>query len=294
MKYSISSLRGTIRTLRPCPMSSVIALTLARKKVRSVFFFTQHKSASSFVSSVVNGVSACEPGLKVVDYANTITQVGGIFKFIERFSDEQSWYYQCASSLFKLHGYIYGAFRYPFLIPNWQCYKMIFFLRDPRDSLISRYHSFGFIHGIPKDPISRKEFLNEREQIHAESIDSYCLRMANEWSKPLLAGYMKMIQLRPEPPLVLTYEQFIDDTTMIIKEIFQYCGVEGGDDRIAALGAKAQPITKEIDNTSHKRSGRAGQFHQALHPDTVHQIDRLLEKEMKFFGWKPLQEEQSK
>lgn len=285
MRFDSNRAKWYLQLIGPCSVKTLLALAFGRSRPKSVLFFTQHKSASTFVTQILMSLSDnCKP-LKHVNYGNILSDVGCFLKFGDRFHSESDWYYQYAQSLFKKNGYVYGPFRYPFFIPNWDLFKKIIFLRDPRDSLISRYYSFGFSHGVPMDCESKKVFLDERSKIHDEAIDDYCIRMASEWSKPMLSEYIKMISLSIEKPLVITYEQYVDCPLDIIKQIFSYCGAAHSDELADRLACEAVPVSASINIKSHKRSGRKSQYVTELQPQTVLKIEEILRDEMNYFGW---------
>ena len=58
--------------------------------------------------------------------------------------------------------------------------KYIIHIRNPLDTLISQYYSFGFTHISPtKNSPKYKAFIERRKKIQSQSIDEYCLSLAN-------------------------------------------------------------------------------------------------------------------
>lgn len=286
MSITLQQIKWTLGTMRKAPWNAMRSIMLCRQKKVSVLFFTQHKCASTFIPSLLNGICRMSGDLKCVDYSHIIGQTGWIFDFGKRFAKEEEFFEQNAQRLFKREGFIYGPFRTPFFVPNWQAYKAIYFLRDPRDSLISLYYSFGRTHPIPLDRKTGERFVKERKKIQNETIDEFCIRMATEWSKPLLSYYKKMISLSLTPPLVLTYENYVQNTHETIKRIFLYCDVTDKTNMITALAKKAAPVQPQISETSHRRSGKIGQSKYELKSDTICIIETILKDEIIFFGWK--------
>jgi hypothetical protein len=267
------------------PFKTLLELATQKKQKKSIIFFTQHKSASTFAAKILSNIGSANLGLKHVNYPNLISDVGCYFKFGERYSNENDWYFENCKSLFKNNGYIYGPHRAPFMIPEIDLFKKIIFLRDPRDSLISRYYSFGFNHGVPKDSAGKKIFLDERSKIIKESIDSYCERMAAEWCKPLLSSYIKIIKSSFEPILFITYEQYVENPSKVLSSIFKYCEIDDCNELSASLARQAQPIRLEINVKAHQRSGRVSQYLTELKQATIININNTLKEEMEFFEW---------
>lgn len=286
MSLDFNRIKWWVHLAKTCRMAALFLMAFGRSRKKSVLFFTQHKAASTFVTNILEQLSRLPDPLRHVNYSSLLGDLGAYVSFGKRFPNEHDWYCQYAPTLFKRTGCVYGPFRYPFFIRDCSLFKKIIFLRDPRDALISRYYSFGFSHGIPKDSQTQKWFLNERERIQAESIDAYCLRMATEWSAPMLDGYMKMIRQSVENPLVIIYEDYVKDPGQTIRQIFDYCGVEAPEKAISELIRQAKPVSESVTVTSHKRSGRSGQYLQELRPETIVGIEMQLKNELEFFGWK--------
>jgi len=272
--------------IKPIKWNLLLKLAVQKKQKKSIIFFTQHKSASTFVARILETIGSQNIGLKHVNYPNLVSDVGCYFDFGERFQSENDWFYQNSNSMFKKMGHIYGPHRVPFFIPEIALFKKIIFLRDPRDSLISRYYSFGFSHGVPKDSVGGGFFLEERNKIHNETIDSYCKRMALLWSKPLLKNYKKILESSLEEPLFIKYEDYIKNPRAIINKIFEYCELSDMNKLTEKLSNKANPVQNQINPQAHQRSGQSGQYKYELKQETLLEINQILRDELDFFGWR--------
>ncbi|MGK7926886.1 MAG: sulfotransferase, partial [Spirulina sp.] len=116
------------------------------ERPRSILFYTSHKCASTFVGKLLDTI--CKKSqYEIIDYAGTIWGAGDRLKHIE--SPYELFLERAYSDLYSLHGKIYAPQREYLDFPGRTKFKHIFFLRDPRDVLISAYYSFGFTHLEP-------------------------------------------------------------------------------------------------------------------------------------------------
>ena len=72
---------------------------------------------------------------KYLDYASSIWYLGNNISVENPFTIESD-----CPFLYKEYGEIYGPLRTPFKIQNIENFNNIFFLRDPRDLLISSFY----------------------------------------------------------------------------------------------------------------------------------------------------------
>ena len=127
------------------------------KKDESIFIFTFHKCASSFIPDLAELLSK-NSYLKHIDYEQAAWHLGDLINLQESIYNylNKHYYY-----FFNKKGNIYAPLRFNpskelefFIKSN----PKILFLRDPRDVAISAYHSFGKTHPLPKSNKSRKVF----------------------------------------------------------------------------------------------------------------------------------------
>lgn len=285
LNWNYQRLKWNFGLVRNCSLRALLLLAYQKKKKRSVLFFSQHKAASTFLAKIISQVARVDQGFKHINYPSLIGDLGCHFSFGDRFPSECDWYYQNSEILFNKNGFLYGPHRWPFLFEGIPLFKKVIFLRDPRDSLISRYYSFGFTHRVPHDKQTQKNFLDERREIENMTIDEYCIEMAHQWSKPLLSGYIQLMESSIETPLLLLYEDYVHDPKSIINRILEYCELPNHDSVSRSLAEEARPVSHSINPSSHKRSGRPGQFHYELSDRTVKEIGNILKYEIEYFRW---------
>ena len=113
---------------------------LNQKKIanKSSLIWTTHKCASVYIKKVIHTINK-HSEVKGFDYSSTIWSLGSHIKIDNPYEIES------ISSLYRTHGEIYGPLRTPFEFEGMRILIM-YFLRDPRDLLVSRYYSMSFLH----------------------------------------------------------------------------------------------------------------------------------------------------
>lgn len=248
----------------------------------SIFFFTTHKCASTFAARVLAEIEQIGPRAHY-DYAGAIWGLGNALPGENPYSLMKSEYHH----LFFPYGEVYGPMRHPISVENPDDYRMIFFLRDPRDVVVSAYYSFGFSHGIPKNSKSREIFLQRRAQIQDEGIDRYALRAASEWLIPIYREYQALRQLAGKS-LLIRYDDYTTDPYEAICRILEFCDARADTARVAALAQTASPISAERGNDTelrHKRSGRSGQFKTELDAGTCARLNQIFSEQLSTWGF---------
>ncbi len=241
------------------------------ERPRSIIFYTTHKCASTFVQRLFEIISK-NAEYELVDYAGTIWGAGDRFKNIE--SPYELFLERAYSDLYSLNGKIYGPQREYLDFPGRNKFKHIFFLRDPRDVLVSAYYSFAFTHTKPLRSGDRDVFLQQRAQIQEQEIDAYVLEQAEEWIVPFYQNYQKLRDTADDY-LYLQYALFINDTAEFIKKISDFCALSPSEKEIRILMQEASPVQIR-EKMTHKRSGKTGQYLEKLRPETIEKLNDIL------------------
>lgn len=249
-------------------------------KPDSCLFYTTHKCASSFAVKILK-LFQTKNGLKVRNYHTAILSMGDRIDCnapCKNFIEES---YSC---LFKRRGEIYGPLRTNIDFPGRENFKHVFFLRDPRDVLISGYYSFGFTHRKPLGKGRKDNFRRLREEVLSMSIDEYALSRAESWITPLYDGYKKLLETSSSY-LFLKYENFSEDPQRFIESIEDYIGIEAYQKDKEKIAHIAAPIQANEDRSSHKRSGKSRQFKEELKNETVEELNLKLKPVLEYWGF---------
>ena len=247
----------------------------------SVIFFTTHKCASNYVKELINYIES-NYRYKTFDYGKL---VGGLADELNINGQVEDFLNINHEELFVLNGEIYGPQRMPLNFNGLEKFKSIFFLRDPRDVLISSYYSFGYSHPEPSSENLKTIHQLKRKHIQNTSIDEYVIDFAKSWILPIYADYSNLYS-NAENSLFLNYDLFINDTKKFLVSIFSFLDLKINDSDIDKLVKKASPISKNINIENHKRSGRSRQWEHELSEDTQKALTLLLNPILKEWNFK--------
>lgn len=235
---------------------------------KSVYFYTLHKCASTlFGGYFLEHIN----GLKKVDYAAKLYH-GDIS------SDKEI--------EFKRKGYLYGPIRVSagrrfaegkYLVAQTTEIEFIknktaiFFIRDPRDILVSSYYSFGFTHPYSPVPEMREAQQAQKEYIQSLSVDEYVIQKVDHQ----VITFERIHELASicENSVVLKYEDMITKFDEFKSNLLRNLSVD--DHVMEELFLRSRPKNNE-DTTSHRRSGIVGGFREKLKPKTIHEINKKL------------------
>jgi hypothetical protein len=240
------------------------------KSPRSVIFYTTHKCASTFISNLFD-VILKNSDYDLVDYAAAIWKAGDKTNIS---SPYEVFLEQAYSDLYSVNGKIYAPQRKYLDFPGRSKFKHIFFLRDPRDVLVSSYFSMAFTHSEPLNSVARGHFLRKRSEIKEQDIDDYVLEQSEEWVVPLYKQY-KELRETSDTYIYLKYDLFVENTPEFVKKISEFLGLNPSTKDIDLLTKDATPV-QSIEVMKHKRSGKTGQYLEKLNPKTVTKLNYLL------------------
>ncbi len=231
---------------------------------QSAIFFTTHKCASTFIDKTF---TKFEPHSDYVvrRYAAALWKMNSR---LDVGSANEVFFARAYDRLFKARGEIYVPHRKPVDFPGRPKFRHIFFLRDPRDVLVSAYYSFGFSHPPPGGARVKQEFLGKRKRIQDGGIDRYAMESATHWLLPVYEKYRRFRETAGES-IYLKYDDFKDDTEGFLWAVAEFLEIELPQQIVQELAKSASPVQAQVNIDCHKRSGRSGQYVHELNPDTV-------------------------
>lgn len=241
-------------------------------KPRSAIFYTTHKCASTFIERLFELILK-NSDYTFIDYAQVIARAGDK---LDVGTPYEAFLERAYSDLYSLQGKIYGPQRKPLDFPGRNKFKHIFFLRDPRDVLVSSYFSFGFTHPQPLNTTDREKFVNKRKNIQEREIDDYALDEAKTWIIPLYEQY-KYLRDTSETNIYLKYNLFVENTPEFIQNIIDFLTIDPTPKNLNLLIKEANPV-QNVEVMKHKRSGKTDQYLEKLHPNTVEKLNHILAK----------------
>ena len=241
------------------------------KREKSIFIFTFHKCASSFIPDLADLLSK-NSNLGHIDYENAAWHLGDWINFRESIYDELNKSY---NYFFNKNGNIYAPLRFcpsdefqVFIKSN----PKILFLRDPRDVAISAFHSFGKTHPLPKNSQIRKSFLKRRRRINQLGINKFSFEFLRETVMPVYKEYAEL-KKENQNLIYIKYEDFVYNVKGTIQSIISFLNLKINDNDLDNLVMRASPITEKINMAAHKRSGKPKQYIKNLDEELIFQIN---------------------
>jgi hypothetical protein len=248
---------------------------LTKHKYESVFFYTFHKCASTLFSGyILKNVT----GLWNIDYAKMIYRG----KMPNRIC-------------FKRSGYVYGPIRlsvktdtplYEKFIKQVNTYEFvrdklaIFLIRDPRDILVSQYYSFGFSHSLSPDTKTQNRQRSQRAKIQAMTLEEYVVNEAPSIKRYFNIAYE--LSKSCKRGVILKYEDMIDNYEQFSRDLSQVLKISNKvKDQIFL---RTRPKAAE-DISSHRRSGRPGQFRSRLNQKIIKRLNMILNPTLNLFNY---------
>lgn len=280
MKRIIKSTRRTIRNnIGDRKLVANRIQTAHNSSDKSILFFTTHKCASSFINTLFDVVTS-NSVYSSIDYMSTIRGLGDQTEIHDSYEFVNENYSYC----FRQFNEIYVPLRKPLNFPGMENFRKIFFLRDPRDVLVSGFFSFGESHPTPHNSEKQKVFLERRANIQKMGIDAFVLSEVETWIKPIYAEYKNIYEATSDR-LFLKYDLFKDQTNVFITNLIKFIGIDVKEKVINDLVEKASPVQKKVKSGTHKRSGQSKQFESELKQETVVQLNELLSEELEFWDF---------
>jgi hypothetical protein len=192
-------------------------------------------------------------------------------------------------------GYVYGPIRLTFS-EDWQVYKtviepilreafirdkkVVIVVRDPRDYLVSSYYSFGFTHSLSPVGEIRVSQQQNREQIQDMTIDDYALSRCGE----IADAFARVNFLRKICPrcVVLRYEDMVDHWEIFSEGLTKFFELKPK--VLDELYRRSRPKAVE-DLTSHRRSGKTGDFKRKFQPQTITELNARFQDILQEYGY---------
>ena len=248
------------------------------KSLESVIFFTTHKAASNFSNEILKQIEK-NTEYSLYDYG---ALVGSLSDTLNIDNDFEVYLNKNYKFLFNQHGEIYGPQRKPLKFQNIENYKKIFFLRDPRDVLVSAYYSFGYSHSIPNSKSLLENFNRNRALIQNQSLDEYVLKESKYWVKPIYMEYKFLKESSEKECMYIKYNQFVNDTESCIEEILNFFDFQNKD-IVQSLAKEASPVRETENKNQHKRSGKNNQWKTHLTENTQEKLTKELNEVLKYW-----------
>lgn len=227
----------------------------------SIFFYTFHKTSSSFFNhSVLPHIK----NYQHVDYETKVYE-GLNPKFDFQLFDHIYGPFRISSTGLKnfkspMYNLASTVLRKEF-IKNKYC---VFFIRDPRDILVSAYYSFKFSHRFSNFSKMQERQKKQLEILNNSTIDEWVLFKSKEWK-----GFFKTFDSlfdENQGKNLLKYEEMIDNWPSFSFKIQEILNLD--EELLNKIFTETRPnLTEQINE--HKRSGRTEGFRLKLSNSTI-------------------------
>jgi hypothetical protein len=250
----------------------------AKPETTGAALFTTQKCASTFVARALAHLGQAQ-GKTVYNFAGLYWGRGetDVYRAIAR----------DAPKLFIQPNAIYGPLRRFVDLPGLERRPIVLILRDPRDVLVSLYHSVAFSHALPGGAAARANFQARRDAARQISIDDFA-RDAADALHGVYRSYAEELLDRPNLTF-LSYEELISDPAEWSRRFIRGIGLEPDEPtalRLRDLYEAGKPGAGENRIDQHRRSGEAGQYRRFLNPETIENVERLFSSELlRFRCW---------
>jgi Sulfotransferase domain len=161
----------------------------------------------------------------------------------------------------------------------------LFQVRDPRDVLVSQFHSLGWRH--TDEGFNSAQRAN-RDMIRQMTIDEYVLDSRIALS-PLVARYEQLMKYQlSDADQIVHYEQMVTDFPDWLAKVVQAFGFSspGWICRKYAFKYRNE-FQPDPDPDSHKRSVVPGGYYNSLQRQTIERLDEQLAPILKAFDYEP-------
>ncbi|SLN49420.1 sulfotransferase domain-containing protein [Ruegeria meonggei] len=259
----------------------ILACQTQSNDLCSALFFTMHKCASNFSTTLLIELAKQSP-YKSINYEAAYWDLGN--QVDQTTTPDHEFMLRHNEMLFSHFGEIYGPLRQPLDFPGREKFRNIFFLRDPRDVLVSMFYSFGYTHPEPLHHEERIRFLKTREEIVAQGIDAYVLKETEGQLLPRLLEYNRLLQ-SSETSLVLKYDEFATQTELFLKRVTDYLQIDLSAESVERLAQMASPLRQGDAVLEHKRSGKSGQWKDELKPETAKIMNAKFKPALDLWGF---------
>jgi len=153
----------------------------------------------------------------------------------------------------------------------------IFILRNPLDTLVSEYYSFGWMHAVKGTDEEQKNLLKKREEIKRGTIDEYCINSADILLKKITPLLNMDIKKMGDDHMSLTYEDMMlnfDKWSNKIFNLFHVKRLERQEifEKFKIEFENLNELTPEEifkGKKRHKRKATPGDYKEKLQAETI-------------------------
>lgn len=241
--------------------------------IDSFFIFSLHKAGSTLLNRIIRNCCT-QNKIPFINFSSESFRRGFFMTSVD----------QSIAEHFEPKGYCYGGFR---MVPpsfkdfDFDPYKKIILVRDPRDRLVSFYYSMLKSHNIPKEGNALKALTNERERLLNLNINDYVLQQA-----PQILERMNNIELLGKENIKLyRYEDVIFKKQEWVQDMSDFLNLNLGETVISRIAKKYDIIPDKEDQSQHIRKVTPGDHKEKLTQETIEQLNEIFREPLSKYGY---------
>ncbi len=247
-------------------VSTPVRHTANNGKPHSVFIFGTHKGGSTLLHWLCRDALALKNRADV-NVPSVLVKQGNYFFRVGQDLD----------GLYEWPGFCFTGFRtLPFFLRNSDTFTLspkLLLVRDPRDILVSMYFSWAFSHLLPKNPQDRMHWLEQQEQIRAQTIDEFVLEHAGP-VKAQMTDYLWMLE-HTENHRVLRYEDIIFAKDLLLDALSERLDIRLSHSQRRKLLAKHDIRPQQENIYEHVRKVIPGDHREKLTAETIARLNEI-------------------
>ncbi len=227
-------------------------------KSKSIILFTTHKSASTFFDKFFFQFKK-NFNKKYLNFDYYNTYFGG--NTLHKNSN-------FLVKNFLSRGIIYGPIRSPIKLKSLEKFKIILFVRDPRDILISDYFSKKYSHNI-----INKKFLNQKKEAKKLDLDTYVLKNAKIYLR-IFNQYISLFTLSDFT--LIKYNTMINNPKRFQSLLVEIFDLDQSKKEIKNFFKKElKQDFKKNNYSSHRKTGTINIYKKFLKQKTILKLNKI-------------------
>ncbi|AXI44590.1 hypothetical protein C1J03_00225 [Sulfitobacter sp. SK012] len=243
------------------------------------YAFSVHKSGSTLMHSMIDAVCRVEkiPAVTLPDIMFNLGETG-----IDWMSDPE------LLPIFQKRWLYYGFRNFPKILETPEAEigtkKFVLLVRDPRDSLVSQYFSYGRKDGSHASPKKNPAAYHKKmQEIEDKEIDKYVTAAAPPLRRKLLK-YSENLNF--ELGMLRRYEDIYYDKQTFLSDIFDHFGIRADPQTIARVAQRHDVRPAQEDDSKHIRKGTPGDHREKLRPETIEVLNDTFRDIGAFYGYR--------
>jgi hypothetical protein len=191
-----------------------------------------------------------------------------------------------AARLFHARGYCYGGFRsmpwHP--LPPLEACRAVLLLRDPRDMIVSQFHSFRSGHVVPEGAAPDHPIRLARAAAQRQSLAQFAPGAAQRFARRF-EGYLAQGFAFRATTALFRYEEVVFAKRAWVEEICAWFGWNIPEAVRAEAATRFDVLPDSADPARHIRQVHPGNHRTEMDAQTIARVEAILGDAMAAFGY---------